>query len=93
MEKEESEEQNEATVADSADKTEVLCQDEKDILITQQTERGFRKNHIVNLDKHDQRHNQQHRHNTINFNYYSTTPIYESCNKGKSLFKCFIQQK
>ena len=78
MEKEESEERNEATFADSADKTKVLCQTEKDILITHRKEQGFRKNHIVNLNKHDQRRNQQHHHNTIIFNYPSTTPIYET---------------
>ena len=37
LEKEGSEEQCKATVTDSADKTEVLCQNKRDILIIQQT--------------------------------------------------------
>ena len=61
-----------ATVADSADKTEVLCQDKKDILITQQMEQGFRRNHLINLDNRDQRRNQQQHHNTaITFKYFN----------------------
>ena len=66
-----SEEQSKTTVADSADKTEVLCQDKKDILITQQTEQGFRKNHPINLDNRNQRCYQQQHHNTaIIFNCF-----------------------
>ena len=72
LEKEESEEQSKATVAESADKTEDLCQDKKDILITEQTEQGIRKNHLINHDNHDQRRNQQQHHNTaITFNYFN----------------------
>ena len=43
---------------------------DKDILIIQQTEQGFPKNHIINFNNHDQRHNLQQHHSTaITFNY------------------------
>ena len=79
MEKEESEEQSKAAVADSADKTEVLCQKEKYILITRQTEQGFRKNHIINLDNRDQGCDQQHHHNTVIIFSYFNYPYLQKC--------------
>ena len=74
LEKGESEDQSEATVTDSADKTEVLCQNKKDILITQQTEQGFYRNHIPNINNYDQRRISQH-HNIAATNYKLQLPL------------------
>ena len=73
MEKEESEEQSKANVTDSADKTEVLCQNKKDILIIHQTEKRFCTDHITNLIKQNKNvaATYNHHNSAINYNYFN----------------------
>ena len=85
LEKEESEEQSKATVTDSADKTKVLCQ-------TQQTEQGFCRNHITNINNSDQRRISQHHNNSaINYNYFNYP--YTQNNYSMSTCKQIMIQK
>ena len=73
-------EYNIVIVNDSADKTKVLCWIKKDMLTTQRTEQGFCKNHIISINRHNQRHTYQHTPSSATIGNYSHYPYSQKYN-------------